>query len=236
LVYNSNFQPQKGAIVVIVADRKKQLKRRWLLIIGLLGLILPVVLSVGIDVVVAKDTKNQIYSSIDKIPANRVGVVLGTSKFRDKAKKIVNPYYQARIDAAVALYLAGKIDVIIVSGDNGTAYYNEPLLMKNDLIELGVPANVIYADNAGFRTLDSILRCRDIFGLTKFTVISQEFHNQRAIFLANHKSVKAIAFNAEKGDALWAELSRERLARIKMVYDLIFNTQATYYGDRIPIN
>jgi SanA protein len=180
-------------------------------------------------------TQKQLYSSVELIPKNRVGVVLGTSKFRDKAQKMVNQFYQTRIDAAVALYMAGKIDYIIVSGDNSTKYYNEPLLMKNDLIARGIPANHIYMDNAGYRTLDSILRCRDIFGQSQFTIISQRFHNERAVYIANNKNVKCVAFCSEEGDEFWQEYTRERLARVKMMYDLIFNTQAIYYGEKIEI-
>ena len=96
-------------------------------------------------------------------------------------------------------------------------------------------AKAFYMDNAGFRTLDSILRCRDIFGQDHFTIISQSFHNQRALYIANHKNITAVAFNAADGGSFWDVVSRERLARVKMVMDLLFNTQAKYYGERIEI-
>ncbi|NDC42641.1 MAG: vancomycin high temperature exclusion protein [Chitinophagia bacterium] len=205
--------------------------RNVLLIVLFLVLLLVVV----VNYVVVSSTKKQLYDSLALIPKNKVGVVLGTSKFRDKARTIINPFYSARINAAVALYMAGKIDVIIVSGDNSTKYYNEPLLMKNDLIARGVPADHIYMDNSGYRTLDSILRCRDVFGQNSFTIISQRFHNERAVFIANHKNVKTVAFCSEEGDEFWFEFTRERFARLRMVYDIIFNTQATYYGDKVDI-
>jgi SanA protein len=189
----------------------------------------------GTNYFVAKSTEKQLYTDINAIPKNKVGLLLGTAKYQDKAKHLINPYYQNRIDAAVALYMAGKIDFIIVSGDNGSAYYNEPALMKADLVARGVPEKKIYMDNAGFRTLDSILRCRDIFGEDHITIISQLFHNQRAIFIANHKHVTAVAFNAAEGGSLWDEISREKLARVKMVLDLLLNTQAKYYGERVEI-
>ena len=162
-------------------------------------------------------------------------MLLGTTKYKDRAKKIINPYYQNRIDAAVALYMAGKIDYIIVSGDNGDIYYNEPLLMKNDLIAKGVPANRIFTDDAGFRTLDSILRCKYIFGQDRFTIISQQFHNERALYIANHKQMNASAFNAHEGDAVFMEGFREKQARVKMMLDLLFNKQARFYGDTVQI-
>jgi SanA protein len=183
---------------------------------------------------VIRTTAKQIYSDVKLIPENRVGLLLGTSKYQDKARHIINPYYQNRIDAAVALYMAGKIDYIIVSGDS-SLFYNEPELMKNDLIARGVPAERIYADNAGLRTLDSILRCHDVFGIDQITIISQHFHNERAVFIANHKNITAIAFDAKDGDTYWQVRIRESLARVKMVYDLLFNTQAKYYGEKVEI-
>jgi SanA protein len=188
-----------------------------------------------VDYMVNANTAGQIYSDLSKIPANRVGLLLGTSKFTDKAKNIINQYYQNRIDATVALFMAGKIDYIIVSGDNSLKYYNEPELMRNDLIARGVPADKIFMDFAGFRTLDSILRCRDIFGQHKFTIISQEFHNKRAVYIGNHKNTEVIAFNAKDGDAFWIANLREKVARTRMMIDLVINTRAKYYGTSIEI-
>jgi len=208
--------------------------RFWRNTIILIILLLLVIVG-GINYIVDSTTRKQIYSDVNAIPKNKVGLLLGTAKYEDKARKLINPYYQNRIDATVALYMAGKVDYIIVSGDNSSAYYNEPALMKADLIARGIPAKKIYMDNAGFRTLDSILRCRDIFGQDHFTIISQAFHNQRALFIANHKQIKAVAFNAAEGDSFWDAILREKLARVKMVFDLVFNTQAQYYGERVQI-
>ena len=179
-------------------------------------------------------TEKQLYNDVNTIPKNKVGLLLGTAKYQDKARHMVNPYYQNRIDATVALYMAGKIDYIIVSGDS-TAFYNEPVLMKEDLVAHGIPATRIYMDVAGYRTLDSILRCRDIFGLSQFTIISQPFHNERALYISNHKQINAIAFNASNGNSLWDQIFREKMARVRMMYDLLFNTQARYYGERVQI-
>ena len=170
----------------------------------------------GINYIVADKTRPQIYADVNAIPRNKVGLLLGTAKYTDKGRNIVNSYYQNRIDAAVALYMARKVDFIIVSGD-ASPYYNEPAIMKLDLIARGVPSNRIYMDNAGFRTLDSILRCRDIFGQDHFTIISQEFHNQRAVYIANNKRVTTVAYNAADGDTFWDVTIREKLARVKMI-------------------
>ena len=188
----------------------------------------------GINYWVNDTTAGQLYSDVNAIPKNKVGLILGTAKFKDKARRMINPYYQNRIDAAVALYMAGKIDFVIVSGDS-VAFYNEPLLMKQDLIGRGIPANKIFMDNAGYRTLDSILRCRDIYGEDNITIISQSFHNRRALFIANHKHISAIAFKAADGGSLWDPTFREKLARVKMAFDLLLNTQAKYYGEKVEI-
>ena len=189
---------------------------------------------VAANYVVVNNTRGQIYTDLRTIPKNKVGLLLGTAKYNDKGKNIVNQYYHNRIEAAVALYMAGKIDYIIVSGDSGP-FYNEPQIMKDDLVANGVPANRIYMDNAGYRTLDSILRCRDVFGQRKFTIISQKFHNERALYLANHKDVSAIAYDAADGDTYWDVAIREKLARVKMMLDLFSNKQAKYYGEPIQI-
>ncbi len=186
------------------------------------------------DHIVVNETKNQIFDELKNVPKNKVGLLLGTAKFLDKARHIVNPYYQYRIDAAAELYMSGKIDYIIVSGDD-SPYYSETKYMMDDLIAKGVPAKRIYRDNAGFRTLDSILRCRDIFGQQSFTVISQRFHNERAMYIANHKGIRAVAYDAKDGTNLVTITMREKPARIKMMLDLLLNKQAKLYGDKVII-
>ena len=208
---------------------------RFWAIIGTLVLVLLLSVVIVVNRTINKSTAAQMFFDVTKIPKNKVGVLLGTAKYKDKARHIVNAYYQTRIDAAVKLYMAGKVDYIIVSGDSATAYYNEPLSMRDDLVARGVPAERIYLDNAGFRTLDSILRTRDIFGQNSFTIISQAFHNQRALYIANHKNVSTVAFCANDGDSLWEEMVREKLARVKMMLDLALNKQAKFYGNRVEI-
>lgn len=210
------------------------MRRIRIILIVLLLLVLGLV--VGVNAFVVRYTKKQLYTDVNSIPKNKVGLLLGTAKYMDKAKNIINIYYYNRIEAAVALYMAGKIDYIIVSGDNSTQFYNEPLLMKNDLVAKGVPPEKILFDFAGLRTLDSILRCRDIFGQTSFTIISQQFHNERALFIANRKKLKTVAFCAEDGPPYFSVEIRERLARVKMMLDLLTNKQASYYGEKVEIH
>jgi SanA protein len=211
--------------------------KRPIRIFGLLALFLLLTffsLAVYINQTVEDTTHDRTFNDPDVIPKNKVGLLLGTSKYKDKGKKILNDYYTNRIKAAAALYMAGKVDYIIVSGDN-SPFYNETIYMREDLVALGVPLSKIYLDNAGFRTLDSILRCRDIFGQSQFTIISQAFHNERAIYIADHKGIKAVAFNAEDGSDRWFVKTREFFARVKMMVDFATNRQAKLYGDKVII-
>ena len=187
------------------------------------------------DYWVRASTRRQMYATLQDLPHRKTGLLLGTSKYL--ASGSINRYYQYRIDAAVALFKAGRIDYILVSGDNGKAYYNEPETMQADLIAAGIPSDRIVLDYAGFRTLDSILRCRDVFGEVGITIISQPFHNARALFIANRNDMQAIAFNAQdvSRQAGMQVLLREKLARVKMLLDLMFGKEPKFYGPRITI-
>jgi SanA protein len=204
--------------------------------IFLLILSLPVVL-LGICNLLIEDTaRGKTYSNINDIPRNKVGLVLGTA--RRLTEGGLNPFYTHRIAATVALYEAGKIQYVLVSGDNGTLYYNEPVSIQKDLVKAGIPRDCIFLDFAGFRTLDSMVRAKTVFGLDSVTVISQEFHNERAIYLAEKKGLVAIGFNAEDlaGGEGQKVRFREYFARVKVFVDLAINTQPRFYGDKINID
>ena len=184
---------------------------------------------------IEKATNGLVYSDIEKIPHNKVGLLLGTSKYVRSGLR--NAYYVYRINAAADLYKAGKINNIVVSGDNSIKEYNEPVTMKKDLIELGVPEDKIYLDYAGFRTFDSVIRANKIFGQEKFTIISQEFHNRRAIYIANNKNLEVVGYNAEDVNtkAGFRTMMREKFARVKVFLDLLTNKQPKFLGEKIEI-
>ncbi|MFP4845442.1 vancomycin high temperature exclusion protein [Winogradskyella sp. PE311] len=175
-------------------------------------------------------TSNLVYNDVTTIPKNKVGVLLGTGKYT--ANGTINLFYKNRIDAAVKLYEANKIEYILVSGDNSRKDYDEPSDFKNDLIAKGIPKEKIILDFAGFRTLDSVVRAKAIFGQTSVTFISQKFHNHRAIYIANHYKIKAIGFNAKD---VYNSHFREYLARSKASLDLAFNVKPKFLGDPILI-
>jgi len=216
--------------VLFILEMRKKFR-----IVVLLLFAFPLLVILLANIVIDQATKSKTFDTIADIPHNKVGLVLGTA--RRLVEGGLNPYYTHRIQATVDLFQAGKIEYVLVSGDNGSIYYNEPTTIKKDLIEQGIPEDRIFLDYAGFRTLDSMVRAKVIFGLDSVTVISQEFHNKRAIYLARKKGLEAIGFNARdvSADQGLKVRSREYLARVKVFVDLVLNTQPRYYGDRIEI-
>jgi SanA protein len=203
------------------------------IIIKLISFILVYIISINIWV--NYQAKDKLYNSAANIPKNKVGVLLGASKHTYYGN--INLYYKYRLEAALDLYHSGKIKYILISGDNSRKDYDEPTDFKNDLIKNGVPKNKIYLDYAGFRTLDSMVRAKEVFGITEFTIISQKFHNERAIYLAKNFGIKAIAFNAKDVPHRYSLKTklREYLARTKASIDLIFNVSPKFLGPKIDI-
>ena len=184
---------------------------------------------------VKHDVKESMYDNITETPSKKVGLLLGTAKYVKGGW--INLYYTHRITAAVELYKAGKIEYILISGDNGRESYDEPTLMKEDLMAAGIPESAIYLDYAGFRTLDSLVRCKIIFGELDILVISQQFHNERAVYIARAKGIQAIGYNAQDVNAKYGFKTRirEYLARTKMFLDLWFGKEPKFLGEEIQI-
>ncbi len=211
----------------------KRFKIFWL--ISIIICFLFVFFVTWVNVTITKTGKKYSYDSIDSIPHNHCALVLGTSKYLWNGKR--NLYYTNRIKAAVALYNHNKIDFIIVSGDNRNRNYNEPITMYNDLIAAGIPNRKIILDYAGFRTLDSVVRGKEVFGQEKFTIVSQAFHNQRAVYISRKKGIEAIAFNTEdeSGKIAFKVQMREIAARILVVFDMITSKQPYFLGEKVII-
>lgn len=198
-------------------------------------LILIIIFILIIYLFVSAYSKKYIYNSIEEIPYNDVALVLGTSKYLHNGR--INMYFKFRMDAAYELYKSGKVKFILVSGDNRHRFYNEPRQMRLDLIRLGVDKKHIFLDFAGFRTRDSIIRANKVFNLTNFTIVSQPFHNERAILIARQKNINAIGYNAHNVRKLYRlrQFPRELAARVLMTADIIFNKPPKFYGDNIVI-
>jgi SanA protein len=185
---------------------------------------------------VVRSTSSGIFSNYSEIPSNPVGLVLGTSSRRTDGSP--NPFFHNRMAAAAQLYRLGKIGHIIVSGDNRSRFYNEPLEMKNALVKLGVPETSITLDYAGLRTLDSVVRSKEIFGQDHITIITQPFHSYRALFISRFYHIEAVALVAEEpaDEPAVSVYVREYFARAKAVLDLyVLKTGPRHLGQKEPI-
>lgn len=182
-------------------------------------------------------TKDQVYDSASSAPHRSVALVLGTS--RKLSNGSANPFFDNRIEAAYNLFKEGKVDLIIVSGDNRSKYYNEPAEMRKALIQKGVPSGIITLDFAGLRTFDSIVRCKEIFGQESITIITQSFHSYRSLFISNYFQMDAIVVVAEEPEQLQSikVLGREVLARPLAILDLyVFDTEPHFLGEKEELN
>lgn len=206
--------------------------RRW----SITTILIAIGLLVATNLWVVYSTVDQVYSETDSLPANDVAVVMGTSS------KLIdgnpNPFFEYRIKTAVSLYRAGKARHFILSGDNRTRYYNEPVEMKKAMVKAGVPDSVITLDYAGLRTLDTIVRCKEIFGQDQVTIITQPFHCYRALFISQYYDMDAVAVktedpNPEAGGRVYV---REYFARAMAVLDLyVFKTSPRHMGEKEPL-
>lgn len=171
----------------------------------------------------------RLFTDVNALPARKVGLVLGCAP---------NLYFHHRVQAAREAFDAGKIEYILVSGDNHIASYDEAGAMKRALIHLGIPEERIVCDYAGFSTIDSVVRAREVFGQEQITIISQPFHVQRALFIAQRRQLDAVGYCARD-----VELSigtptrlREAFARVKTVLDLyLLHRRPRFLGEPVTI-
>lgn len=143
---------------------------------------------------IENSTEKYLFDSLDDLPEKEFALVLGANK---NGKSGINPYFLHRIEAATELYLAQKVKKIIVSGDNHVKDYDETTDMANALMARGVPDSVIVRDYAGFRTLDSVIRAKKVFNCSSLIIVSQKFHNQRAVFIAHQHGIDAVGYNSK---------------------------------------
>lgn len=186
------------------------------------------------DYLVGAHGDGRIFTRLEDVQPVDAALVLGTSKFVATGRP--NLFYDNRIRAAAGLYQAGKVRAIVVSGDNSTMSYNEPQRMKQDLVEMGVPAEYVTCDYAGRRTLDSVVRMKEVFGISRYVIVSQEFHLRRALYIADargHDAVGLVADDAATGIKLRL---REMVARAMAVLDVnVFERNPKFLGDPVPV-
>lgn len=210
-------------------------KRVWSgAVISLSSLIIFVLAS---NLWVVFSTRSKVLIDQQQLQDHGVALVLGTS--HRMISGVPNPFFENRISTAAELYRSGKIVHFILSGDNRSVYYNEPMEMKKALMKQGVPDSTITLDYAGLRTLDSIVRCKEIFGQSNIIIITQPFHSYRALFISNYYHIDAVALVAkEPSQEIAAQVYfREYLARTKAVLDLyILGTEPRHLGEKEPLS
>ena len=200
----------------------------------LLGIIIAIaIVIVGCYLLVKCKTKEKTFDNIGDVPYNEVGILLGTSP--RVANGNPNFYYINRITATADLYKAGKINRIIASGGDysqrASGGYNELIAMRDSLVIRGVPDSVIILDYDGTRTLNSIVKAKEIYGIDRFTIISQEYHNERAIFLASLNGIDAVGYNAKPSHIKIKRIKnegREFFARVKLFVDVILGEKPKF--------
>ncbi len=198
--------------------------------------ILVIAFTLYANIRVEQSTKDRIYPAVESVPYNKVALLLGTNPLNRWGRP--NSYFTNRINTAAELYHAGKVDFIIASGDNHTKKYDEATAMRDSLIARGVPDDRIILDFAGFRTLDSVVRAKEVFGCDSLTIISQADHCARALYLAEANGIEAVAVAAPLRAGRWVRTRlalREWLARDKMMLDIWFGKQPHFLGDKIEI-
>jgi SanA protein len=205
---------------------------RWSMWFGLTFFILLLSISGVMEFAVRKFVQQDIQA----LPHTRVAVVPGTAKYLSSG--YLNPYFSFRIEAAAELYHSGKVEYLLVSGDNSRVEYNEPEAMRLSLIEAGVPSEAIILDYAGFDTYDSMIRAKEVFGQNEFIVVSQDFQNVRAVFIARSFGIQAWGYNAKEVTYRSGLLtkSRELLARLKAVLEILLGVKPTFLGEKILID
>ncbi len=176
--------------------------------------------------IVVNNAKGKVSSDIENIKFNEVGLLLGTTP-QARITKVKNYFFIYRIDAAEKLYKAGKIEKILISGDdNSLDGVNETECMRDSLVARGVPASAIVLDGKGYRTICSVINANKVYGLQSFTIISQKFHNERAIYQAEHLGLNVEniqAYNAKypKSRRAYLITIREYFARVKLFLDIL---------------
>jgi len=229
-----NTQARESMALLI--RRKLRANRVPILVGAALSALLALASVIMADRVCRTAAAGRIFRSPEQVPANEVALVLGTGKLTASGRP--NLHFNQRINAAVELYRSGKVQHLLVSGDNHIATYDEPTDMLNALVAAGIPTNAITRDYAGFRTLDSVVRAHSVFGLKKFTIVTEEFHCPRALWIARQRGLNAVAFAAPDLSARWSlrVKARESLARVLCGLDLyLLNRGPKFPGPPEPI-
>lgn len=207
----------------------------WLVVLGTFGLGIAFVAAANLWVL--RSARSRIYTNIARLPHNNVAMVLGTSKFNSDGHS-ENPFFRGRMNTAARLYREGKVKHLLVSGDHTDSTYDEPTWMRDALIQRGVPRSAIILDDAGFRTRDSMARAHAVFSLKRFTIVTDDFHLSRAVFLARSYGLDVVGFPSERVPYWWSKKVRTRELASRTVAWIevyLLHTKPRFYGPPVKI-
>ena len=190
---------------------------------------------IGINIYINNYSEKYIHQNLKDVPSSKVVLVLGASVYSDGQ---LSNILEDRVLAALELYVQGKVDKFILSGDHGTEYYDEVTNMKNYLVKKNVDSADLFLDHAGFNTYDSLYRAVSIFGADEMLIVTQEYHLPRAVYIARSLGINAFGYVADKREYLQMTKykSREVLANVKAFLSVLFNSKPRYLGPRISLN
>ena len=195
-----------------------------LLALMALAMMVPIVMRLTVETFIA--------TSVDDVPRTDAALVLGASVFRGSP----SPILAERADTAIALYRAGKVKKILVTGDNGALTHDEVTPVRKYLLDAGIASQDIFLDHAGFDTYSSMYRARDVFLVHSLTIVTQDFHLPRALWIARHLGLDAYGVVAEGGEHSPYDYVREIPASIKAFLDVLIDRQPKYLGPTIPLS
>jgi SanA protein len=216
----------------------RRMTLRQIFVLGALGVLLPGFPVIGLRGYSAWRARDQIYS-LDQVPSYPVAIVFGAEVHADGT---LSNMLMDRVDMGVKLYQAGKVKVLLLTGDNGRDSYNEPEAMRLYALSQGVPDAAIVLDYAGFRTYDSCYRARDVFKVKQAILVTQQFHLDRALLTCNAMGLETVGVAADAvrpegyaADSLVVSEIREFPSTAKSVFDLLRGKKPYYLGDPLPI-
>lgn len=197
-----------------------------------LGIFFVVALVTVIFLIINMESYQYIETTVESLPKTQAALVLGAGLLTNGK---LSPIFKDRIDTAILLYKAKKVETILVSGDDGTTDHNEVNPAREYLLTQGVPARDIFLDHAGFDTYSSMYRASIIFKVKSVIIVTQSFHLPRSVFIARKLGIKAYGTPADQHPYRFKNNVREVLANVKAVLDILRNRTPKYLGEEIPI-
>jgi len=210
-------------------------KKKFLIVVGLVFAVV-FVSGLFVSFYVKFAGSDCIVKDIGDLPFKADAVlILGAKVYPETGK--MSDVLKDRVDTGFDVYSAGKVEKIIVSGDNGQEEYDEVNVMKNYLLEKGISSEDLFMDHAGFDTYDSVYRTKNIFGVDSLVIVTQEFHLPRALYISDALEIKSCGVIADRRKYRSAVRNdfREFLARYKAFFDVNLGTKSKYLGDKIDI-